>query len=110
MNVSQETAERSDERLHRVAAAATIAVREGAWWYDEIPLHSCPRRVRPDAIALVRDADGWSQLVPVAPADRPKETLRVWSCHFPGGLDNSGFVGWLATRIKERTGSGVAVV
>jgi hypothetical protein len=29
--------------------------------------------------------------------------------HFPEGADNSGFVGWLATRLKLRFGTGVFV-
>jgi hypothetical protein len=34
----------------------------------------------------------------------------LWSFHFPTDAPNSGFVGWLASLIKERTGSGVFVV
>lgn len=31
-------------------------------------------------------------------------------CHFPDGIDNSGFVGWLAGRIESKTGSSIFVV
>jgi uncharacterized protein DUF6196 len=108
--VSRETPAQTDLRLRRVLAAAVIDVLKGFWWYEEFPLEQFPARVRPDAIALVRDADRWSQLVPQQDADRPQERFRVWRCTFPNGLDNSGFVGWLATHIKGKTGSGVFVV
>ena len=38
------------------------------------------------------------------------ENFRVFSFHFQDGLDNSGFVGWLASRIKKELGTGVFVV
>ena len=34
----------------------------------------------------------------------------MFSFHFPDGLDNSGFVGWLAGALKDRLGTGVFVV
>ncbi len=61
-----------------------------------------------EALALVRDGDLWSQLVPADLATA--EPLTLWSIHFEPGIDNSGFVGWLATLIKQHTGSGVAVI
>jgi len=110
MYVSRETPEETDRRLRRVAAATDIEVLEGEWWFEEFPLERLAERVRLDAIALVRDSDGWSQLVPARTDDRPTERFRLWCCHFPTDLDNSGFVGWLATRIKRKTGSGILVV
>jgi hypothetical protein len=110
MYVSRETSEESDRRLRRVAAAMDIEVLDGDWWFEEFPLERLDDRVRSDAIALVRDGDGWSQLVPVRTDDRSTERFRLWCCHFPTDVDNSGFVGWLATRIKRKTGSGIFVV
>jgi hypothetical protein len=66
-----------------------------------------PQRSAPSAIALVRDGSQWSQLVPAG--DEPDGFI-VGSFHFPPGVDNSGFVGWLASRIKAEFGSGVAVI
>jgi len=34
----------------------------------------------------------------------------VWRFHFPAGLDNSGFVGWLASHLKRQFGTGVVVI
>jgi hypothetical protein len=52
-----------------------------------------------------------SALVPVVPETaEPVERFGVFSFHFPAGVDNSGFVGWLATHLKRRLGTGVFVV
>ncbi len=110
MFISHETPEQTQRRLQRVAAAARIEFLEGEWWYEAFPLNDLATRRRPDAVALVRDQDCWSQLVPVRVGDHPLESFRLWRFHFPGEVDNSGFVGWLATRIKERAGSGIFVV
>jgi hypothetical protein len=110
MHVTQESSAQIDHRLRRVATVTSVEVLTGDWWYDEFPPEDFPARVRADAVALVRDRSGWSQLVPVSGADRPKERFRIWCCHFPEGIDNSGFVGWLASKIKVKTGSGIFVV
>jgi len=110
MYVSRESAEETDHRLLGVAAATHIEVLEGEWWFEEFLHDEFADRIRPDAIALVRDGDGWSQLAPVRADDRPTERFRLWCSHFPPNLDNSGFVGWLATRIKRKTGSGIFIV
>ena len=110
MHVSLETPAHTEQRLRRVAKRTVVELRDGEWWYEEFPVDQFPGRVRSDAIALVRDESGWCQLVPVRSGDHPHETFRIWSCHFPDGMDNSGFIGWLAARIKARTGSGVFVV
>jgi len=110
MNISHETTEQTDRRLRRVLGLATLDMDSATWWYQELGLPDFPASVRSDAIAVVRDADVWSQLVPVRPGDEPAEPVRIWTFHFPEGVDNSGFVGWLASHIKEATGSGVLVV
>jgi len=103
MDVSREGPAETDARLRRVVAEAALETFPGAWWFDELPLAAFPARVRPDAVALVRDRNCWSQLVPVRFGDAPAEQVRLWCFQFPAGLDNSGFVGWLATRIKRET-------
>lgn len=110
MNVKRETSVRLEARLRRVLRDSELTVLPGAWWFDEFEHAAFSDRVRADAIALTRDGDRWSQLVPIRVDDRPRERLRAWSVHFPPRRDNSGFVGWLATHIKRATGSGVVVV
>jgi hypothetical protein len=110
MYISVETPEETDRRLRRIAALMEVEVLDGEWWYEELAPDEYPRRVRQDGIALIRGRNGWSQLVPVVSGDKAPERFRVWCCHFPEAADNSGFIGWLASRIKHRTGSGVFVV
>jgi len=110
LDISHETPEQTDRRLRRVLASSTLDLKPGSWWYQELAIPDFPSLVRGDAIAVVRDADTWSQLVPVLQADNAAERVRIWTFHFPEGVDNSGFVGWLASHIKRATGSGVIVV
>jgi hypothetical protein len=110
MDISLETPEETDRRLRRVAASMDVEILDGVWWYEELAPNEYPGRVRPDAIALIRGRRGWSQLVPVMSGDKPPERFRIWCCHFPEATDNSGFIGWLAGRLKHRTGTGVFVV
>ena len=66
-----------------------------------------PSKARADAQAFVRDDSLWSQLVP---ADDGPSRYVLFRFHFPEGVDNSGFVGWLASLIKRETGAGTFVV
>jgi hypothetical protein len=59
---------------------------------------------------VVRDEQSWSRLVPLTRQHQPVEHFGIFSFHFPAGLDNSGFVGWPATQLKMRLGTGVIVV
>jgi hypothetical protein len=110
MHITPEIPTQTEWRLRRVAAAMHVEVLDGAWWYDEFSVEEFRGRARPDAIAMVRDGDSWCQLVPVKPGDSPREPLRIWCCHFPEGIANSGFIGWFATRVKERTRSRMVVI
>ena len=111
MYVSRETAEQTDARLRRVIAAANLRVFEDAHYFREVSRAGF--RFDPACLAAVRDEEVWSELVPV-PQERDGssdvEPFGLFSFHFPDGVDNSGFVGWLASAIKARTGAGVFVV
>ncbi len=107
VQVSSEAAEATERRLLAVIAAAELRVFSGAYLFEEFPLNEFRLRADPNALALVRDDRVWSQLVP---ADgRAGECFAVFSFHFPKIADNSGFVGWLATHLKRRLGTGVFV-
>lgn len=107
MHVSHETPAATEDRLRRVLAHAHLEVYPGAYAFYESPLAE-GLRLRGDALACVRDEDVWSQL---APSDDPaRERFGLFRFHFPEGLDNSGFVGWLATRCKRELGTGLFVV
>ena len=108
MDVSHETPEQTRRRLLTVIARANLRVFDGTYAFEEFPVTDFPRRAYSTARALVRDDETWSQLVPCADATR--ELFVLFSFHFPTGLDNSGFVGWLASHLKARLGTGVFVV
>lgn len=110
MHVSQETAAETDARLRRIFREAEVTALMGTWWFEEFTYAEALSRIRPDAVAVIRDGPQWSQLIPAARDDSPREAIRLWSIHFAAGVDNSGFVGWLATNLKRQTGTGLIVI
>jgi hypothetical protein len=107
VNISRETAEQTEARLRCVIQSSRLDVFDGAWAFEEFPLADFVRRANSNALALVRDKSVWSQLVPST--DETAERFGVFCFHFPKGADNSGFVGWLATHLKQKFGTGVFV-
>lgn len=108
MYISNETPEQTENRLLKVIAKAELVVLDGAYTFEEFPLAGIKDRMNADALAFVRDEEVWSQLVPSI--DETKELFKVVNFHFANGVDNSGFVGWLATELKKKLGTGVFVV
>jgi hypothetical protein len=109
VSVSVETPKQVEARLRTAIAGADLRVYEGTWWFEEFPLDQ-PPTLTADALALVRDEHSWSRLVPSAGGAEGAELFGIFSFHFPAGADNSGFVGWLASRLKSELGTGVFVV
>jgi hypothetical protein len=107
VSISHESVEQTERRLRQVIAAAELVALEGEWSFFEAPL-GAPPSLSTDLLAVVRDEDSWSWLAPAAAG--AGERFALFSFHFPPGLDNSGFVGWLATSLKRRLGTGVFVV
>lgn len=107
MYISRETRTQVHERLREVIARAELTVLEGTYTFDEFPMPDSGR-LSSDALAYVRDDHSWSRLVPSA--DPARELFKVFRFHFAPGLDNSGFLGWLASDLKEKTGTGIFVV
>jgi hypothetical protein len=108
MHVSQESPAQTHQRLVRVIAAAEFRVLEGAFAFAEHSVTAFQVERVINALALVRDEDTWSVLEP-AQGGEP-EPFGLFMFHFPPGLDNSGFIGWLATHLKAVLGTGVLVV
>lgn len=108
MQVSIETAAETQARLLQVLARAELQVLEGRYAFTEHPATSLPLDHARRALALVRDDEVWSVLEPAS--DAAVEPLRVFLFHFPPAVENSGFVGWLASHLKAALGTGVAVV
>lgn len=109
VSVSVETSQQTEERLRRVIALADMVVHDGVWCFEEFPADR-PPALTGDTLAVVRDGESWSRLIPLAQEHRDVEQFGIFSFHFPFELDNSGFVGWLATHLKTELGTGVFVI
>lgn len=108
MYISQESSKQTQARLLKVIAQAKFVFFESMFAFEEFPLSDFSHHANPEALAFVRDNEVWSQLVPSR--DATKELFSIFGFHFADGLDNSGFVGWLATHLKQTLGTGVFVV
>lgn len=109
VSISVETPQQTEDRLGEVIGAAEFVVHDGVWSFVESPLAE-PPALTGEELAVVRDEDSWCRLVPAGQAAPEAERFGIFSFHFPDAVDNSGFVGWLATHLKTRLGTGVFVV
>ena|SRR5918996_3718127 len=101
VSISEERAVVTERRLRAVLRKTRVRHLPELWSFIRYE-----GSVPDDAIALVRDEDGWCALVPI----EGRENFCLTSMVFPEGLDNSGFVGWMASTIKRELGSGVFVI
>ena len=108
MYISNETAEQTERRLLKVIAEAELEVFTRHYVFEEFALHDFHANSSDSALAYIRDKEVWSQLVPSE--DKTRELFTLIGFHFKPGFDNSGFVGWLATHMKQTLGTGVFVV
>ena len=109
VSISKETAEETEQRLQGVLGLTEMTVLPGSWSFFESPKDQ-PPTLDDDLLAVVRDEQSWSVLRPAGDEGDGRERFGVFSFHFPDGVDNSGFVGWLAGALKEQLGTGVFVV
>ena len=105
MYISKESKQQTEERLINVLKSSDFKVYQEPYYFKEVPLNNLT--IDPNALAMVRDDEVWSLLVPAE--KEGTENFKIFRFHFKPGLDNSGFVGWLATKIKEKFGSGIFV-
>jgi hypothetical protein len=103
VSISRERAVQSERRLRRVLRAAEVVHLDGVWSFRRFE-----GEVPAGALATVKDADGWSALAPGSAIGA--ERFALTRTTFSAVIENSGFVGWLATTVKRRLGSGVFVV
>ena len=106
MYISKETKVQTEKRLSKVLKTATFKAFEEPYFFKETRITDF--HFDPSAIAMVKDNEVWSYLIP-SESDKT-ENFKIFSFHFKDGLDNSGFVGWLASKIKNELGSGLFVV
>ena len=111
MYVSKETPAETTQRLQRVLAASKWQIHAGSHEFLEFPLgNAIPEATQQSSLAMVRDDEVWSVLTQATDHAPDAELFALCSFHFPANVDNSGFVGWLASSIKQQTGAGVFVV
>lgn len=108
MYVSNETSEQTELRLEQVVRSASIDWRGELYSFQEASASTLPAQFAEDAVAFVRDEQVWSVLRPAT--EHCQEVFSLFTIHFLDGVDNSGFVGWLASKFKQQLGSGVFVV
>lgn len=108
MYISHETPAQTNARLRTVITEAKLRVYDQPYVFEEVSVDRFPSHYIADALAFVRDSHVWSALVPQREAQQ--EAFSLFSFHFPPNLDNSGFVGWLASHLKASVGTGVFVV
>ncbi len=103
VSISRERPVESEWRLRAVLRSTQLVHLPEAWCFQRIAGNPPA-----DAVATVRDVDGWCALVPATEdsGERFGLTLSTFAPH----IDNSGYVGWLATVVKQRLGSGVFVI
>ncbi|MBO0324249.1 hypothetical protein J0X14_18205 [Muricauda sp. CAU 1633] len=106
MDISNETKEQTKKRLIEVLKTSTLRIYETPYYFKETSVDDF--YFDPEALAMVKDEEVWSYLIPMESPQN--ENFKIFSFHFKDGLDNSGFVGWLASSIKEELGSGLFVV
>ena len=107
VQISHENPQQIEQRILQVLAQADLKIYDGSYGFEEFALNDFAIKANPEALALVRDNEVWSQLV--YSEDSSKELFKVFSFHFDGCIDNSGFVGWLASHLKTKLGTGVFV-
>jgi hypothetical protein len=114
MYISTETTEQTNLRLVNVLKLSVIKDYETCYYFKEIVTleNNEPIVMLPNALAIIRDETCISQLVPVTSSDSSVflECFYIIRIHFPPDVDNSGFVGWLASLFKQRLGTGVFVI
>jgi hypothetical protein len=106
MYISTETVEQTESRLKKVIQTSDLKIYDKEYYFKEVPIDKF--QFEEHALAIVRDEEVWSFLIPSESSET--ENFKVFSFHFEEGLDNSGFVGWLASKIKMELGTGVFVV
>jgi Family of unknown function (DUF6196) len=106
VSITQETPAQIDDRLRHMMKQCRVQFCDQPHIFDEFPRSDFALKANLDALAFLRDDVVWSQLV----EGSGPETFAIWRFHFPERVDNSGFVGWLATYLKQKFGTGVFVI
>ena len=103
VSISHELPVVTERRLLDVIRAANVEHLPGTWSF--VGFHG---PIPDQALAAVKGRNGWSALVPAS--DGSSEVFSLTRTFFSSEIENSGFVGWLASTIKRHLGSGLFLV
>jgi hypothetical protein len=92
-----------------VIGAAELVTLDGEWAFQDGPLGR-PPELTDQVLAVTRDENAWSWLTPFTAVTAVAGERFAVLLPLPEGLDNRGFVGWLATALKQGLGTGIFVV
>ncbi|SFD12925.1 DUF6196 family protein [Pseudoalteromonas denitrificans] len=99
-----ETVEYQNIRLTKAFSHSDVNFLPDSYDYEEFDSEELNLKLNPEALALIRDGDRWSQLV-----KKESGAFVAFSIHF-NGIDNvNGFVGWFASYLKVKLGIGLIV-
>jgi hypothetical protein len=102
VTISRETGAQTEARLRDVFRQSAVDWVPGMWSFVEGDAAQAD-----DALALIRDEGRLSAL---RPSSGTGEQFQVFRVVLPPAVDDSGFVGWLSSRVKAATGSGLFVI
>ena len=77
MYISFETEDEKERRLRKVIKKSDFKVYEGTYYFEEFALKEFSQKANENALALVRDDEVWSQLVPSS--DEKEELFVIFS-------------------------------
>ena len=99
LGLDVETPSRTEARLRDALRSAEIRLLEPAYAWTLV--EDFPSQVSDEAVALAKDEDGWSQLVP-APGARVAEGWALIRFRFGDGSNIDGLTDWLAAFLRRR--------
>ena len=103
-----ETPARTEARLRGLLRSAQIEILNRSYSWEGIAQDAFPAAIRPEALALTRHGDGWSQLIPNGDPGRP-DCWAVVAFHFAPRANTDGFTAWLASYLRRRVGPRVMI-
>jgi len=107
INISDETAIATKIRLARLMPSVVVRRLPARFAFSE---DAEPVNWAAGDLAVIRGEDGRSVVRPAADDAPADNTLDAFEIRFSTPSDNSGFIGYLASRLKEMTGAGSVVL
>lgn len=98
LGLEVESPSQTEVRLNAALRAAEIQILEQPYAWATIGQDNFPEGLNKDAVALVQDGHGWSQLIPAS----RKESWTLICMRFRAGVNVEGFLEWFAFYLRRR--------